>query len=100
MPPLQARHRTRLLLRGLVLRVYGQPYLRAAARKVKWFVPLSVRLRVFRLGNQSLPQFPVPAVTKEMAPEVTQGARWILLALERSARNVRDSQVSSDASPS
>jgi hypothetical protein len=71
----------RKLVRGVAKRMYRLPALRAAARRVRWIVPGSVRLRLFRLANQSSLASAAPA--RAIGPEVPHGARWILLALER-----------------
>lgn len=74
----RSKQLARAFVRGGIMRLYKQPTLRAAARKVKWLVPVTVRVRLFRLANQSWPAAAGPA----LSPEVPYGARWILLAIE------------------
>jgi hypothetical protein len=82
------RHIVRKLVRGVVIRMYRLPIFRATARRVKWLVPVSVRLRLFRLANPS--SLASAASARAIGPEVPHGARWILLALERKSAQLEE----------
>ena len=80
------RRVVRKIVQATVIRFYQGPYLRAAIRRTKWLVPLSLRIRIFRLANQSLRVLPEPVPEQVATSEIPQSAYWILLAMEYAKR--------------